>query len=92
MATSIRSLIDTHFFLQWCRDNIATPLDIRHQITLPGESGKEVIIIAGTNFSFLATIGDFIKNRAVAPGHECQIIEKPKMKYKPTLTTQLKNA
>ena len=77
MATSIRSLIDTHF-LQWCRDNIATPLDIRHQITLPGESGKEVLIIAVTNFSFLATIGDFINNRAVAAGHECQIIEKPK--------------
>ena len=68
MATSIRSLIDTHFSLQWCRDNIVIPLDIRREITLPGEPGKEVLIIAVANFSYLATIGDFIKKRAAAAG------------------------
>jgi len=77
MATSIRTLIDQHFSLQWCRENIVIPIDIRREITLPGESGKEVLIIAVANFSYLATIGDFIKKRAAAAGYECQIIEKP---------------
>ena len=76
-AANIRSLIDQHFSLQWCRENIVIPLDIRREITLPGESGKEVLIIAVANFSYLATIGDFIKKRAAAAGYECQIIEKP---------------
>jgi len=53
------------------------PIDIRREFTLPGKSGKEVLIIAVANFSYLATIGDFIKKRAAAPGYECQIIEKP---------------
>ena len=76
-AANIRSLIDQHFSLQWCRENIVIPIDIRREITLPGESGKEVLIIAVANFSYLATIGDFIKKRAAAAGYECQIIEKP---------------
>jgi len=77
MITSTRSLIDTHFSLQWCSENIARPLAIRRAITLPGESGKEVSIIAVANFLYLATIGDFIKTQAAAAGYEYQIIKKP---------------
>jgi len=36
--------------LQWCRENIIIPIDIRREITLPGESGRQVLIIAVANF------------------------------------------
>lgn len=71
--TSIRSLIDTHFSLQWCRENIVVPLGIElNQIT-----GGQRLTIAIGNFSYLATIGDFIKQRVANAGLECQFIEKP---------------
>ena len=35
--------------------------------------------VAIGNFSYLATIGDFIKQRAANAGLECQFIEKPAM-------------
>ena len=49
-TANIRSLIDQHFSLQWCRENIVIPIDIRREISLPGESGKEVLIIFIANF------------------------------------------
>lgn len=71
--TSIRSLIDTHFSLQWCRENIVVPLGIeQNQIT-----GGQRLTVAIGNFSYLATIGDFIKQRVANAGLECQFIEKP---------------
>ena len=88
-SANIRSLIDTHF-LQWCRDNIVIPLDIRREITLPGEPGKEVVIIAVANFSYFATISDCIKKPAAAAGYECQIIEKPQDEIQALLDTAFK--
>ena len=73
-TANIRSLIDQHFSLQWCRENIVIPIDIRREISLPGESGKEILIIAVANFSYLATIGDFIKKCTHSACYECQII------------------
>ena len=35
------------------------------------------LTIAIGNFSYLATIGDFIKKRALENGYECQFVEKP---------------
>lgn len=71
--TSIRSLIDTHLSLQWCRENIVVPLGIEeNQIT-----GGQRLTVAIGNFSYLATIGDFIKQRAANTGLECQFIERP---------------
>ena len=68
-----RQLIDTHFSLQWCRENIVIPLGIEtNQAT-----GSQHLTIAIGNFSYLATIGDFIKHRAANAGLECQFIEKP---------------
>ena len=89
-TANIRSLIDQHFSLQWCRENIVIPIDIRREISLPGESGKEILIIAVANFSYLATIGDFIKKRAAAAGYECQIIEKPPDEIQALLDTAAK--
>ncbi len=71
--SSVRVLIDTHFSLQWCRENIVVPLGIeKNQIT-----GSQRLTVAIGNFSYLATIGEFIKQRIANAGLECQFIEKP---------------
>ena len=57
--TEIRRLIDQYFSLQWCRENIVIPLGTeRNQAT-----GAEKLTVAIGNFSYLGTIGDFIKAR-----------------------------
>lgn len=72
-ASEIRKLIDDIFALQWCRENIVVPLGIeRNEAT-----GSQRLTVAIGNFSYLATIGDFIKERATKNGLECQFIEKP---------------
>ena len=40
------------------------------------ENGKQLLTVAIGNFSYLATIGDFIKQRALDAGYECQFIER----------------
>ena len=68
----IRQLIDKHFSLQWCRENIVVPLGTeRNQAT-----GEEKLTVAIGNFSYLGTIGDFIKKRVADAGFECQFIER----------------
>jgi len=68
-----RALIDQHFSLQWCRENIVVPLGVEtNQAT-----GSQRLTVAIGNFSYLATIGDFIKQRVGNAGLECQFIEKP---------------
>ena len=72
-SLQIRELVDQYFSLQWCRENIVVPLGIeKNEIT-----GGEKLTVAVGNFSYLATIGDFIKQRANQAGVECQFIEKP---------------
>ena len=71
--TQVRSLVDTVFSLQWCRENLVVPLN--SEPALPPNPQKLTIAIG--NFSYLATIGDFIKQRANAAGYECQFVEKP---------------
>jgi type IV pilus assembly protein PilB len=70
---SIRQLVDTHFSLQWCRENIVVPLGVETNKA----TGSQRLTVAIGNFSYLATIGDFIKQRAANAGLECQFIEKP---------------
>ena len=68
----IRELVDKHFSLQWCRENIVVPIGLEpNQAT----SSKKLTIAIG-NFSYLGTIGDFIKRRVGDAGFECQFIEK----------------
>lgn len=69
----IRQLIDTHFSLQWCRENIVIPLGIE----INQATGSQRLTVAIGNFSYLATIGEFIKQRTASAGLECQFIEKP---------------
>ncbi|MCB4389098.1 GspE/PulE family protein [Synechococcus sp. MU1617] len=69
----IRKLIDEIFALQWCRENIVVPLGKEKNQT----TGTEKLTVAIGNFSYLGTIGDFIKTRAANAGLECQFIEKP---------------
>ena len=72
-SLQIRELVDQYFSLQWCRENIVVPLGVeKNEIT-----GGEKLTVAIGNFSYLATIGDFIKKRARSAGLECQFIEKP---------------
>lgn len=73
MNSSIRQLIDTHYSLQWCRDNIVVPIGIEKD----NATGRQRLTIAIGNFSYLATIGEFIKGRIADTGLECQFIEKP---------------
>ena len=68
---STRKLID--FSLQWCRENIVVPLGVEKN----NATGSQRLTVAIGNFSYLATIGDFIKQRAGNAGLECQFIEKP---------------
>ena len=71
-ALEVRRLIDKHFSLQWCRENIVVPLGTeRNQAT-----GEEKLTVAIGNFSYLGTIGDFIKKRVADAGFECQFIER----------------
>ena len=72
VKTNIRQLIDRYYSLQWCRENIVVPIGIETNTT-----GSRRLTIAIGNFSYLATIGEFIKQRATSAGLECQFIEKP---------------
>ena len=71
-SLSIRQLIDDIFALQWCRENIVTPIGLEQNEQ--GEKPKLVIAIG--NISYLGTIGDFIKKRASEKGMECIFVEK----------------
>ena len=76
IITAVRSLIDQHFSLQWCRENNVVPLEVRREISLPGEPSSEVLVIAVGNFQYLGTIGNRIKERAAKANYSCQFIEK----------------
>lgn len=72
-VTKIRQLIDQHYSLKWCRENIVVPIGLERN----NRTGSHLLTIAIGNFSYLATIGEFIKQRATSAGLECQFIEKP---------------
>ena len=69
--STIRGLIDQHFSLQWCRENVVIPLKV--EPSLPPK--KQVITIAVGNISYLGTIGNTIKQRVSSNGFECVFIE-----------------
>ena len=69
----IRELIDKHFSLAWCRENIVIPL----AVGIDDVSHKQSLKIAVGNFSYLATIGDFIQKRVAESDLECVYIQKP---------------
>ena len=67
----IKSLIDTHFSFQWCRENVVVPLRIENK-TPPEES---ILIIAVGNISYLGTIGNWIQERVKTTGLNCYFTE-----------------
>ena len=69
----IRKLIDNIFALQWCRENIVVPLGIEQG----NQRDSQNLKIAIGNFSYLGTIGDFIKRRAAEKGMQCIFVERP---------------
>ena len=69
---TIRSIIDKHFSLQWCRDNVVAPINIEPNIF----PKKQKITIAVGNFTYPGTIGDFIKNKLGENKYEISFIEK----------------
>ena len=71
-TTRIRKIIDRVLSFQWCRENIVTPLKLEPSAI----GGREILTVAVANFTYLATIGDFIKKRAANEGLECQFIER----------------
>ena len=71
-ASSIRSLVDKYFSLQWCRDNIVVPIKL--EASLPPNPG--IITIAIGNIVFLGTIGNTIKDRVEKAGLQCRYLEK----------------
>jgi len=72
MTETTRELIDKVLSLQWCRENIVVPLGVSEDRL----SREEVLTIAVANFTYLATIGDFIKKRAAAVNLICQFVER----------------
>jgi len=71
-ATSVRTLVDKFFSLQWCRDNLVVPL--YEETSLPMSDG--IIKIAIANYSYLGTIATPIKERLSQSGFKCEFVEK----------------
>ncbi len=67
----IKQLIDDHFSLQWCRENVVIPLKI--EPSLP--PNNQIITIAVGNITYLGTIGNWIKKRVSEKGFDCAFIE-----------------
>jgi len=67
----ISHLINQMFSFQWCRENIVVPLRRKESNEVSGQC----ISIGIANYSYLATIGDFIKTRAILYGYSTQFEE-----------------
>ena len=69
-----KELIEKHFSLQWCRDNLIIPISIESN----PNSNNDIFWIAITNYSYLGTIAAPIKSRIKqdSPNIEIIFIEK----------------
>ena len=70
--SSIRSLVDKYFSLQWCRENFVVPISLTPSLP-PNDT---IINIAVANIEYLGTIGKTIKNRLSDAGYEVRYVEK----------------
>ena len=71
-TSTVRTLVDKFFSLQWCRDNLVVPL-YEEVSTL---MSQRVIKIAVANFSYLGTIATPIKEILNESGFTCEFVEK----------------
>jgi hypothetical protein len=69
-----QSLVDQYLSRQWCVENLVLPLELLD---------NDGVLIAIGNFSYLATIGDFIRQRF--QGLKCQFVEMPADELLPRL-------
>ena len=69
---TIRQLIDECLSLQFCRENVVIPLSV--EPALP--PNKQIVKIAVANFTYLGTIGEFLKQKFIEKGYECTFVEK----------------
>jgi type IV pilus assembly protein PilB len=72
--SEIKNLVDKILSLQWCRDNVMVPVCLEN-FKLAGSEHDEIVTFAIGNYSFLGTIGDFVKSRCAESGFSCQFIE-----------------
>ena len=71
LTKEIRTLVNDLFSPHWCRENLVVPLPqgITH-------SDQKAIKIAIGNFSYLATIGEFIERRTREKGYSFEVVLK----------------
>lgn len=67
----IAQMVDKVFSIQWCRENLVVPINLEGK-----ESGGGNLVIAIANYTYLATIGEFIKHRAKSIGCTTTYVEK----------------
>ena len=70
--SDVRKLVDKHFSLQWCRDNLVVPFTTKKE----SSSEEETVILAIANYSYLGTIASPIKERLSQSGYKCIFVEK----------------
>lgn len=74
----IRMLIDEHFSLAWCRENIVIPIEVTAESRYSHvDLDAQCLVVAIGDISYLGTIGGFIKHRASRAGLKCQFVEMP---------------
>ena len=69
-----KELIEKHFSLQWCRDNLIIPISIESN----PNSNNDIFWIAIANYAYLGTLAEPIKSRMKQddPNIEIIFIEK----------------
>lgn len=70
-SREVRQLVDEIFSLNWCRENFVIPLPPENT-----NGDPKAIKIAIGNFSFLATVGEFIEKRVGEKGYTFEVILK----------------
>lgn len=75
LNSPVRELIDNLFSLQWCRENLVCPIQVYEKNPYTGEADKGLCIAIG-NFTYLSTIGEFIKTRCKSEGLNVHFTEE----------------
>ena len=70
--STTKQIIEAVFSSQWCKENLVVPLGMQ----IEKFTGRQMMTIAIGSFSYLSTIGEFIKYRlSQSQIEECLFIE-----------------